>query len=70
MAAAGFQLSARTAAGAQAGSLAGTAGATQVKADRRGMQYAGHTEAGCRLAAPCAAEWPVLWTAPAAAPAP
>lgn len=68
MAAGGFQLSARTAAGAQAGTLAAEAGATTVKVETAtGIQYAGHTEPGSRLAAPGAAEWPVLWTAPATA---
>jgi hypothetical protein len=68
MAAGGFQLSARTAAGAQAGTLAAEAGATAVKVEAAaGIQYAGHTEPGSRLAAPGAAEWPVLWTAPATA---
>ncbi|WP_420129726.1 choice-of-anchor V domain-containing protein [Longimicrobium sp.] len=69
MAAAGFQLSARTAAGAQAGELAVAAGSTAVKVETTaGIRYAGHTEPGSRLAAPGAAEWSVLWTAPATGP--
>ena len=69
MAAAGFQLSARTPAGAQAGSLAVAAGSAAVKVETAaGIRYAGHTEPGSRLAAPGAAEWPVVWTAPAAGP--
>lgn len=67
MAAAGFQLSARTAAGAQAGTLAAEGGAAAVKVETAaGIHYAGHTEPGTRLAEPGAAEWPVVWTAPAA----
>lgn len=70
MGAAGFQLSARTPAGAQAGTLApaeGGAASVQVQtAD--GIQYAGHTEPGSRLATPGAAEWRVVWTAPSAGP--
>lgn len=69
MAAAGFQLSVRTAAGTQAGTLAVEDGATAVKVqEAAGIHYAGHTEPGSRLAAPGAAEWPVLWTAPAGGP--
>jgi hypothetical protein len=64
MAAAGFQLSARTAAGAQAGTLAGTGTQAQVQATG-GVQYAGHTEAGSSPGAPGAAQWTVQWTAPA-----
>ena len=64
MGAAGFQLSARTDAGAQAGRLAGTGMQTQVQASG-GVQYAGHTEAGSAPASPGAAEWAVQWTAPA-----
>jgi hypothetical protein len=68
MAAAGFQLSARTAAGAQAGTLAVPAGATAVKVETAaGILYAGHTEPGSRLPTPGAAEWRVLWTAPSTA---
>jgi hypothetical protein len=68
MAAAGFQLSARTAAGAQAGTLAVPQGTTAVKVEATaGIHYAGHTEPGSRLAAPGSAEWGVLWTAPATA---
>jgi len=66
LAAAGFQLSARTADGGQAGVLAGTGRATQVQAGPGGVQYAGHTEAGSGPTAPGAAEWTVQWTAPAA----
>lgn len=69
MAAAGFQLSARTPAGAQAGTLAVPPGATAVKVETAaGILYAGHTEPGSRLAAPSAAEWAVVWTAPGAGP--
>lgn len=71
MAAAGFQLSARTAAGAQAGTLAAVDSAKSVQVQTAGpVQYAGHTEPGSRLATPGAAEWPVLWTAPATASGP
>jgi hypothetical protein len=65
MGAAGFQLSARTAAGAQAGVLASAGMQTQVQAGAGGVQYAGHSEAGSGPTAPGAAEWPVEWTAPA-----
>lgn len=69
MTAAGFQLSARTAVGAQAGTLAVPQGATAVKVETSARtQYAGHTEPGSRLATPGAAEWQVVWTAPAAGP--
>jgi hypothetical protein len=69
MAAAGFQLSARTAAGAQAGTLAVPQGAAAVKVETgAGIQYAGHTEPGSRLATPGAAAWTVVWTAPASGP--
>lgn len=69
MAAGGFQLSARTAAGAQAGVLAVPQGATAVKVETAaGVHYAGHTEPGSRLATPGAAEWQVVWTAPASGP--
>ena len=66
MAAAGFQLSIRTAAGAQAGTLAAadSAGAIHVQTSH-GVEYAGHTEPGSRLATMGEAEWPLLWTAPA-----
>jgi len=66
MAAAGFQLSVRTAAGAQAGTLAvADSGAAVQVQTALGIQYAGHTEPGSRLATAGEAEWPVLWTAPA-----
>lgn len=66
MRAAGFQLSARTASGAQAGALAATDGTAAVQLHApSGVQYAGHTERGSRPAAPGAAEWIVCWTAPA-----
>lgn len=69
MAAAGFQLSARTAAGAQAGTLAAPRGAAAVKVETgAAIQYAGHTEPGSRLATPGAAEWQIVWTAPASGP--
>ncbi len=68
MAAAGFQLSARTAAGAQAGTFAVPDSASSVQVQTSGgVQYAGHTEVGSRTAAPGAAQWPILWTAPATA---
>lgn len=63
--AAGFQLSARTDAGAQAGTLAGGGMQTQVQPGTGGVQYAGHTEAGSGPTGPGAAEWTVSWTAPA-----
>lgn len=70
-AAAGFQLSVRTAAGAQAGALAAEGAAVQVRADGAGgVQYAGHTLPGSVPATPGAAEWTVQWTAPAAAAGP
>ncbi|HEX2207948.1 MAG TPA: choice-of-anchor V domain-containing protein [Longimicrobium sp.] len=71
MAAAGFQLSARTAAGVQAGTLApvDADGSVQVETAGR-IHYAGHTEPGSRLATPGAAAWPVVWTAPATASGP
>lgn len=70
MAAAGFQLSIRTAAGAQAGTFAAdSAAGVQVQA-ARGIQYAGHTEPGSRVPTPGAAAWPVFWTAPATAAGP
>lgn len=63
---AGFQLSARTAEGAQAGTLAAVDGTAQVQANAStAVHYAGHTEAGSVPARPGAAAWPVLWTAPA-----
>lgn len=66
MAAAGFQLSARTAAGAQAGTLAVSDSASSVQVQTSGgVHYAGHTEPGSRLETPGAAAWPILWTAPA-----
>jgi hypothetical protein len=64
LAAGGFQLSARTAAGAQAGVLAAATRHTQVQASG-GVQYAGHTEAGSGPTSAGAAEWTVAWTAPA-----
>jgi hypothetical protein len=69
MASAGFQLSARTPAGAQAGTLAPADGAERVQVQTAdGIRYAGHTEPGSRLSTPGAAEWPIVWTAPAAGP--
>lgn len=64
MGAAGFQLSARTAAGAQAGRLEAAGAEAQVQASG-GVQYAGHTEAGSAPASAGVAEWTVQWTAPA-----
>ena len=70
MASAGFQLSIRTAAGTQAGTLA-PADSVRAKVEAaRGIQYAGHTEPGSRVPTPSAAEWPLLWTAPATAAGP
>jgi hypothetical protein len=65
MGAAGFQLSARTAAGAQAGVLAAGGMQTQVQAGAGGVQYAGHSEAGSSPVTPGTAEWTVAWTPPA-----
>jgi hypothetical protein len=70
MAAAGFQLSIRTAAGAQAGTLATDSAARVQVQTSHSIQYAGHTESGSRVPTPGAAEWPLLWTAPAAASGP
>jgi hypothetical protein len=70
MGAAGFQLSARTAAGAQAGELRAAGRAVQVQAGGGGVQYAGHTEAGSAPAAAGSAEWAVQWVAPAASAGP
>ena len=65
LAAAGFQLSARTAAGAQAGALAAVDSSTEIQTHpATGLQYAGHSRAGSR---PGAAEWAVTWTAPRSA---
>ncbi|HEU0302500.1 MAG TPA: choice-of-anchor V domain-containing protein [Longimicrobium sp.] len=65
LAAAGFQLSARTAAGAQAGALAGVDSSTEIQTvASTGIQYAGHSRAG---SGPGAAEWAVTWTAPRSA---
>jgi hypothetical protein len=69
MGAAGFQLSARTPAGAQAGTLVPEAGSEAVKVQTvAGISYIGHTEPGSRLATPGASEWRVLWTAASAGP--
>lgn len=72
LAAAGFQLAARTAAGAQAGTLAPAddcGDAVQVQT-ARGIRYAGQTEAGSRAAVRGSAAWRVLWTAPATSAGP
>jgi hypothetical protein len=61
----GYQLAARTGAGAQAGTLAGDGRHTQVQNGAGGVQYAGHTEAGSAPTAPGTAEWTLTWTAPA-----
>lgn len=71
MAAGGFQLSARTAAGAQAGTLAAPNGNQGVKVEQSGgVHYAGHTEPGSRLATAGVGAWAVVWTAPATAAGP
>lgn len=62
MARAGFQLSARTPDGAQAGRLAPVSDRTAT-ATEDGIEYAGHTEAGS-FAAGDSAAWTVRWTAP------
>lgn len=62
----GFQLSARFASGAQAGSLraADEQRATIVQVDSTGVQYAAHTRAGTEPVAPDTARWVLEWTAP------
>ena len=64
MGAAGFQLAARTEAGAQAGRLAGGDGRAQVQDGPGGVQYAGHTEAGSAPTEAGTAAWTLAWTAP------
>ena len=68
--AAGFQLAARTAAGAQAGRLAADDARTRVQEDPCGVQYAGHTTAGSAVASSDSTAWTVQWTAPSAAAGP
>jgi hypothetical protein len=68
--AAGFQLAARTADGAQAGTLAPDDPRTQVQPGPRGVQYAGHTVAGSAAPSPDSAAWTVDWTAPPAGTGP
>lgn len=63
--AAGFQLAARGEDGVQAGRLAPVDGRTQVEVGPRGVQYAGHTEAGSAPGSPGTAAWTLAWTAPA-----
>lgn len=65
MGAVGYQLAARTQAGAQAGALAADGRHTQVQNGAAGVQYAGHTEAGSAPTAPGTKEWALTWTAPA-----
>jgi hypothetical protein len=70
LAAGGFQLAARFADGAQAGSLRPVDGRAQVVAGRGGVQYAGHTEEGAASAGDARIAWEVEWTAPEAAAGP
>ncbi|MDX1547478.1 MAG: choice-of-anchor V domain-containing protein [Rhodothermales bacterium] len=65
---AGFQLTARTAGGAQAGALAPhDAGTAVAIVDSTGIRYAGHAEAGSHLASPDTARWRLVWTPGASA---
>jgi hypothetical protein len=66
----GFQLAARFADGAQAGTLRPVDGRAQVIAGRGGVQYAGHTEEGAASAGDARIAWEVEWTAPEAAAGP
>ncbi|HEU4453925.1 MAG TPA: choice-of-anchor V domain-containing protein [Longimicrobium sp.] len=66
----GFQLSARSADGAQAGSLRAVDGRAQVVAGRGGVQYAGHTEEGVASGGEARMAWEVEWTAPERASGP
>lgn len=66
----GFQLSARFADGAQAGTLRAADARAQVAAGERGVQYASHTRPGMEQTSQWAAEWALEWTAPASAAGP
>ena len=64
----GFQLSARTAGGKQAGTLeAVDARARVVHDSATGVSFASHTAEGTALVAPDSARWTLQWTAPAIA---
>ncbi len=68
MAAGGFQVAARGAAGADSGRAAGTWRALDDRVEittHRGIAYAHHTEAGA-APSPDSASWTLEWTAPAA----
>lgn len=66
MGAAGFQVSSRTGAGAQAGSWKSLDARTRVTHDSaRRVTYASHTVAGSALAGRDSAAWTLEWTAPA-----
>ena len=70
---AGFQLTARFAAGEQPGAQAGTLAGSRdhiAVTDSAGIAYVHHTLAGTDVTAPGEVRWDVLWTAPAAAPGP
>ena len=61
----GFELSARTEGGEQAGTLIpGTDGFTQRRPDLSGVQYISHTQAGTRLGAAGGASFDLQWQAP------
>jgi hypothetical protein len=65
IAAGGFQLSVRTAAGAQAGDLRATdARARIVRDSATGVAFASHSMEGTALVAPDSARWTLEWTAP------
>ncbi len=70
MARGGFQLSARFAAGMEAGSQAGSLAATgdrvEVVSNGEPVQYAHHTADGVVLTQDASARWKVEWTAPGA----
>ena len=61
----GFELSARTQTGQQAGTLiAGSDGFTQRLANLGAIQYIGHTSAGTRIGTPGSASFAFTWQAP------
>lgn len=60
----GFQLSARTQSGAQAGNLTPSNGLTQLAETFNGIQYIEHTLDGTRLGMPAGADFVFNWTAP------
>jgi hypothetical protein len=70
LAAGGFQLAARFADGAQAGSLRAVDARAQVVAGGGSVQYAGHTEGGSASGGEARLAWEVEWTAPNAAAGP